>query len=186
MSVLNWTCSSFVIISEDHVWKKCGPWIVHAEQDWEMCSWDIQGTCHHPGSSRDLNQGVVWEASATVCLSPHTEGSPPSQSAAAPAVTIAYLRRVTLAAQSREWVSPFAVAHPEGDSVSHPELTHLPQLPLPSSLASAEASASSVPGDADERAPTYLQTCHCWGCVACLHYCHKVSAKRDVSLCVYI
>ena len=126
-----------------------------------MWSWDIQGMCHQRASNGDLKQGAVWEASATACPSPHADGSPTSPSAATPAVTIVYLRRVASAAESRGWVSPFTVAHPEGDSVSHPELSHLLQRPLPSSPAGREGAfaeaPASVPGNSAEWALTRLQ-----------------------------
>lgn len=126
-----------------------------------MWWWDIQGMGHPPASNGDLDRGAEWEASATACPSLPADGSPTSPSAATPAVAIVYLRCVALAAESRGWVSPFALAHPEGDSVSHPELSHLLQRPLPSSPAGREGAfaeaPASAPGDSAEWALTCLQ-----------------------------
>lgn len=53
------------------------------------------------------------------------------------------------------------MAHPEGDSVSHPELSHLLQPPLPSSPAGREGAfaeaPAAAPGDSAECALTCLQ-----------------------------
>lgn len=124
---------------------------------------DMQDRCHQPGSDGDI-QVLAEKISHSTSVT----------------YTCCCSRAPTLCSRVLIQQLEAGVAHPEGDSVSHPQLSHLLQPPLPSCPASTELAVHRHLQSPAQTALPCLHThkWHFWGIpVTC---CHQVGVKTSV------